>query len=72
MSDFTEPLNGLAAELGALKPNSTVNAADSNNFTFNINPVNNFAVFNVPVSELATATTLSSTTCRRPTPSSSM
>jgi choice-of-anchor A domain-containing protein len=55
MSDFTTPLNALEKQLGALSSNSTVNASDPNNFTFNLSPVNNVAVFNVTVEELSTA-----------------
>jgi choice-of-anchor A domain-containing protein len=59
ITDFTTPLNALVTQLSALTSNSTVNAADPNNFTFKENPNSTgTAVFNVTASSLEAARNL--------------
>jgi choice-of-anchor A domain-containing protein len=59
MAAFTTPLNALATSLTSLTANSTINASDPNNFTFNIKANSQgVAVFDVTASELATARNL--------------
>ncbi len=54
MSDFTTPLNALALQLAQLSANSTVNANDPNNFTFNLTPdATGTAVFNLTTAQLS-------------------
>jgi choice-of-anchor A domain-containing protein len=58
MSEFTTPLNKLEVQLGKLTANSTINASDPNNFTFNINPIKGVAVFDVSATTLESARNL--------------
>lgn len=56
MSDFTTPLNALTSQLFGMAANSTINANDPNNFTFNVNGgTNGTAVFNLTTAELSRA-----------------
>ena len=59
MSDFTTPLNALASQLFGMASNSSVNANDPNNFTFNVNAAaNGTAVFNLTTAQLSGAATI--------------
>jgi choice-of-anchor A domain-containing protein len=56
MSDFSTPLNALSSQLFGMAANSTINANDPNNFTFNVNGgANGTAVFNLSTTQLAGA-----------------
>ena len=60
MTDFTAPLDALAAQLSGLAANSGINAADPNNFTFNVNGgADSTAVFNLTTATLASAANIS-------------
>lgn len=59
MADFTAPLDGLSSALAALAPNSVINAADPNNFTFVETPdASGEAVFQLSAATLQTARNL--------------
>ncbi len=59
ISDFTTPLNALAAGLAKLTANSAINAADPNNFTFVETPnASGVALFSVSTATLSTARNL--------------
>jgi choice-of-anchor A domain-containing protein len=53
MADFSTPLNALQSQLSQLKANSTVNAKDPNNFTFN--ETGSTAVFDLTTAQLQSA-----------------
>ncbi|GGC29933.1 hypothetical protein GCM10011504_05220 [Siccirubricoccus deserti] len=56
IGDFTAPLTALSGDLAGLAPNSTVNAADPNSFTFIVTPnAQGLAVFTLDAGLLATA-----------------
>lgn len=56
MTDFTTPLDALAAQLSGMGANSTISAGDPNNFTFNVNGgANGTAVFNLTTDMLSSA-----------------
>jgi choice-of-anchor A domain-containing protein len=56
MTDFTTPLDLLASQLYGMAANSTINAADPNNFTFHVNGgTNSTAVFNLTTAQLSRA-----------------
>lgn len=56
MSDFTNPLDALASQLYGMAANSTINADDPNNFTFNVNGgTDSTAVFSLTTAQLARA-----------------
>ena len=56
MSDFTSSLDALASQLYGMTANSTINAADPNNFTFNVNGgANSTAVFSLTTAQLSRA-----------------
>lgn len=56
LSDFTSTLNTLSSTLSGLTSNSTVNAADPNNFTFSLSPdASGTAIFTLTTSQLAAA-----------------
>lgn len=59
MSDFTTPLNALSAQLSGMTANSTINAADPNNFSFNVHAdAGGTAVFTLTAAQLSTAANL--------------
>lgn len=59
IGDFTTPLNALSAQLSGLAANSTVNAADPNNFTFVVTPnAQGMAVFTLTTAQLSLARNL--------------
>ena len=59
ITDFTTPLNALTSQLAGLSANSTINASDPNNFTFNETPdASGTAVFKLDSSTLASARNL--------------
>lgn len=59
ITDFTTPLNALSAQVGGLAANSSVNASDPNNFTFNeVGGAGATAVFRVSAAQLSTARNL--------------
>jgi choice-of-anchor A domain-containing protein len=56
MSDFTSTLDALASQLYGMSANSTINATDPNNFTFNVNGgANSTAVFSLTTAQLSRA-----------------
>ena len=56
MTDFTNPLDALATQLYGMTANSTINAGDPNNFTFNVNGgTDSTAVFSLTTAQLARA-----------------
>lgn len=56
MTDFTNPLDALATQLYGMTANSTINAHDPNNFTFNVNGgADSTAVFSLTTAQLSRA-----------------
>jgi choice-of-anchor A domain-containing protein len=56
ISDFTTPLDALVTQLSGMGANSTIDAGDPNNFTFNVNGgANGMAVFDLTTAQLASA-----------------
>jgi choice-of-anchor A domain-containing protein len=54
MSEFTQPMNALVTELTGLSANSTINASNTNDVTFDVTPdADGIAVFTVSDAELA-------------------